>query len=36
MGRDAGWQLLRPEFIRVIVDRFCIEVAGAAILPDDH
>jgi hypothetical protein len=32
----ADRQLHRPEFIRLIVDRFGIEVDDATILPDDH
>jgi hypothetical protein len=32
----ADQQLHRPEFLRLIVDRFRVALAGAAILPDDH
>jgi hypothetical protein len=32
----ADRQLHRPEFIRLIADRFGIEAIGATILPDDH
>jgi hypothetical protein len=32
----ADRQLHHPAFLRLIVDRFCIEIAKTMIVPDDH